>query len=164
MIFLETDRLRLRNVEEKDIEIMFDYRNNELCARYQRGQTKDREGLKKLIDERKNGRISLQDAFILAIALKATDEMVGEVVVMPKGKTISMGYTISYKYHRRGYAFEMLSALTELLHQQFPAQEFICLVEPENTASIELLKKLGYQDMGYVEKIDSQMFGKWVME
>lgn len=164
MIFLETNRLVLRNLEEKDIDIMFDYRNNELCARYQRGQTKEREGLEKLVAERKNGKISLDDSFILAIALKGSDEMIGEVVVMPKDKTISMGYTISYLHHRKGYAYEMLSALIDLLHVKFPCQEFICFVEPENTASINLLKKLGYEDMGYIEKIQSQMYGKWVQK
>ena len=39
MIFLETDRLLLRNVIIDDVDIMFDYRNNEICSRYQRGQT-----------------------------------------------------------------------------------------------------------------------------
>ena len=40
MTFMETNRLRLRNVAVKDAEIMYDYRNNEICARYQRGQVK----------------------------------------------------------------------------------------------------------------------------
>lgn len=35
MIFLETERLTLRNVISKDAETMYDYRNNEICARYQ---------------------------------------------------------------------------------------------------------------------------------
>ncbi len=161
MIFLETERLYLRNVEAKDAEIMFDYRNHEICARYQRGQTKDKEGLKKLIEERKDGRISAEEAFILAVALKPSDEMVGEVVVMPKENTISMGYTIAYQYHRRGFAFEALTALLALLHEKYPSHEFICLVDPANIPSIELLKKLGYKDMGYLEEKNSQMYGKW---
>ena len=39
MILVETAHLLLRNVAAKDAEIMYDYRNNEICARYQRGQT-----------------------------------------------------------------------------------------------------------------------------
>ena len=39
VIFLETGRLTLRNLLPQDAETMFDYRNNEICARYQRGQT-----------------------------------------------------------------------------------------------------------------------------
>ena len=41
MIFLETDRRRLRNSDRKDADEMFDYRNNEICSKYQKGQTKD---------------------------------------------------------------------------------------------------------------------------
>ena len=37
MIFLETDRLILRNVQPRDGAVMYDYRNHEICARYQRG-------------------------------------------------------------------------------------------------------------------------------
>lgn len=45
MTFMKTDRLILRNVSPKDADIMYDYRNNEICARYQRGQTKDVPGM-----------------------------------------------------------------------------------------------------------------------
>ena len=45
MVFIESERLVLRDVEPKDAEIMYDYRNNEICARYQRGQTKDYTGI-----------------------------------------------------------------------------------------------------------------------
>ena len=45
MIMIETERLVLRNVAAKDADTMFDYRNNEICAKYQRGQTKDFDGI-----------------------------------------------------------------------------------------------------------------------
>ena len=41
MISIDTKRLHLRNVSQDDVHVMFDYRNNEICARYQRGQAKD---------------------------------------------------------------------------------------------------------------------------
>lgn len=42
MIFLTTDRLILRGVAPEDSAVMHDYRNNEICARYQRGQVRDK--------------------------------------------------------------------------------------------------------------------------
>jgi len=164
MIFLETERLVLRTVAEKDAAIMYDYRNNEICARYQRGQTKDLEGIIELVERRKNDVISVESAFLVAVALKGSDEMVGEIVVMPNDGAISLGYTFSYKHHRRGYAFEALSAFIQLLHNRFPDWEFISFTETENVPSMALLKKLGYTDMGYVPQLDSQMFGKWLKE
>lgn len=39
-----------------------------------------------------------------------------------------------------------------------------CFTDAENIASMALLKKLGYEDLGYVEKITSQVFGKWITD
>ena len=161
MTFLETDRLVLRNVAAKDADIMYDYRNNEICARYQRGQTKDYGGITALVEKRKNDVVSVESPFMVAVAFKETDEMVGEIVVMPNDGTISLGYTFSYKHHRKGYAFEALTALVNLLHEQYPQWDFISFTEPENRPSMALLKKLGYKDMGYIASMDSQVFGKW---
>ena len=136
MISIDTKRLHLRNVLQNDVDVIFDYRNNEICARYQRGQVKDYEGIVSLIERRR-------------------------IVVMPKDHTFSLGYTFSYKYHRQGYAFEALTVLTEHLHKMAPEWEFISFTECENIASIELLKKLGYKNLGYVPSLDSQAFGKW---
>lgn len=120
MIFIETDRLKLRNVKAKDAAIMHDYRNNEICTRYQRGQTKDYDGIAALVERRKDDILSVDSPAMIAVAFKDTDEMIGEIVVMPGDGVISLGYTISCKYHRKGYAFEALSALINLLHEQYP--------------------------------------------
>ena len=162
MVFIETERLALRNVSASDAEIMYDYRNNDICARYQRGQTKDLPGIQQLVEKRKNDVISVDSPFMVAVALKESNEMIGEIVVMPNDGTISLGYTFSYKHHRKGYAFEALSVLVELLHTRYPDWDFISFTEKENIASMNLLKKLGYQDLGYIEKMESQVFGKWL--
>ena len=161
MIFLETNRLILRNVAAKDADIIFDYRNNEICARYQRGQTKDYEGICALVEKRKNDCMSVESPYFIAVALKGTDELIGEIVVMPNENTFSLGYTFHYGHHRKGYAFEALSALTELLHTEHPDWEFISFTDPANEPSMALLKKLGYRDMGYLSRRDSRVFGKW---
>ncbi len=161
MMFLETDRLRLRNVAAKDVDTIYDYRNNEFCARYQRGQSRDRQDIADLVERRKEDVVSVDAPFMAAVALKDTDELVGEIVVMPNQGTISLGYTFSYKHHRRGYAFEALTALIDLLHRDYPQWDFICFTDRENLPSRNLLQKLGYQDMGYVPSRDSQVFGKW---
>lgn len=161
MIFLETQRLHLRNASVKDADILYDYRNNEICAQYQRGQTKDLPGIIALLEKRQHDTLSADSPALLIVALKDSNEAIGEIVVMPSENTFSFGYTFSYQHHRKGYAFEALSALMELLHNQYPQWEYICFTDPENTASMALLKKLGYRDMGYLPHRDSQVFGKW---
>ncbi len=162
MEFYSTDRLIIRNVAEKDVSYIYDYRNNEICARYQRGQVKELKEIENLVAERKNDVIAVNHSFMLAVALKDSDEIVGEIVVMPNDGCISLGYTFSYKHHRKGYAFEALSLLIEKLHAAYPAWEFISFTESENKASIALLEKLGYTHLGYAEELTSEVYGKWV--
>ena len=161
LIFIKTERLYLRNTIPCDAAVMFDYRNNELCSRYQRGQTKDYEGIAKLVERRKNDVLSVEAPLMVAVAIKETNEMIGEIVVMPKDNTISLGYTFSYKYHRQGYAFESLVVLIDILHKMVPDWEFISFTEPQNVASMGLLLKLDYKNLGYVPSMESQAFGKW---
>ena len=162
MIFLETERLILRNLKSEDAVIMYDYRNHPQCSKYQRGQTKDLQGIVELVNKRQFDILTTEYPFMVAVALKDTNEMIGEIVVMPNDGAITLGYTFSYKYHRKGFAFEALSAFIEMLHEKYPDWEFICFTDTENLASMTLLKKLGYKDLGYAEKITSQVFGKWI--
>ena len=162
MIFLETERLILRNLSADDAPIMHDYRNNEQCARYQRGQTKDYAGIVQLISSHQDDTITTQKPSIAAVVLKDTNELVGEIVVMPNDGTITLGYTFSYRHHRKGYAYESLKSLISILHQRYPEWEFICFTDVQNVASMALLQKLAFRNLGYSPKNDSQVFGKWV--
>ena len=161
MDFLKTERLVLRNLMPQDADVMFDYRNNEICSRYQKGQTKDYAEIAKMIERRRADVLSAEAPFMVAVALKETNEIIGEIVVKPKGDTTELGYTFSYRYHRCRYAFEALTALIAQLHRMAPDRAFISFVEPQNIASMRLLQKLGYRDMGYVPTMKSQMFRKW---
>ncbi len=161
MTFMETERLILRSVKAEDAAVMQDYRNNEICAKYQRGQIKDYDGIAQLVESRKNDILGVDASFMIAVALNNTDEMVGEIIVMPKDGTFSLGYTFSYRHHRKGYAYESLFALINMLHKHYPEWDFISFTEPENVPSMNLLLKLGYKNMGYIPHRESQVFGKW---
>lgn len=164
MVFLETQRLILRNVGESDAEVIHDYRNNEICARYQRGQTKDLDGIRDLVQRRGADVLGTDENCMVAVERKDSGEMIGEIIVMPNDNCFSLGYTFSYRHHRQGYAYEALSALIDCLHRTYPDWEFISFTDPENVPSMNLLKKLGYTDLGYASKVTSQVFGKWVKD
>lgn len=164
MIHIETGRLILRNVQPQDAQIMYDYRNNPICSKYQRGQSTSLPDIQALVSARQQDSISDSQNFFIAVSLKASGNMIGEIVVMPNDGCFSIGYTFHYDHHRKGYAFEALSALTELLHQDYPEMEFISFTEPENIPSRRLLEKLGYTDMGYIPQVTSQMYGKWIKD
>ena len=72
MTFLETNRLRLRNVSPKDAIQMVDYRNNERCSKYQRGQTKDYKDIVALIERNKDNALNIASPTMISVALRDT--------------------------------------------------------------------------------------------
>ena len=50
------------------------------------------------------------------------------------------------------------------MHEQYPLWEFISYTDRDNVPSMNLLTKLGYENLGYIDSIESQAFGKWVKE
>ncbi len=163
MIFLETNRLILRSFVPSDLEELYNYRNNEVCRRYQRGQLCAWDDLRAMAEAHSQDTLDVPGEKQLAIALKDTGVLIGDVFVKIAPPTISLGYTVSHRHHRQGYAYELLSALTAQLHGKYPGCEFVCCVEPENVASIALLQKLGFANEGYEEKISSLVFSKWAV-
>lgn len=164
MIFIETQRLLLRNLKPGDEQTIYDYRSNKICTRYQRGQVQDYEGIAAMVERSKNDDISVDHPFMVAVVRKGNDEMVGEIVVMPNDGTISLGCTFSYRHHRNGYACESLGALMDLLHAHYPQWDFVVFIDPENHPSIGLVRKLGFEEMGYLPSMKSCVFGKWLTQ
>ena len=125
--------------------------------KYQRWKDTSRESLKDLISKNKNSKID-GNTVQLAISLKATDELIGDVFVAFKDKVITLGYTIAPKYQRNGYAFEIISAIKDYLFDNFEGYEIVGLVHPDNEPSKKLLEKLDFINEGYVNVIDSIIY------
>lgn len=158
-IYLSTPRLVLRNLEKSDADEMFFYRNDENCAKFQRWDSTSRGDIEKLIEQFRNC-VFLSEEYkqIYAVALKS-GEMVGDLTYFfSAGDCVTLGYTISPKYQRRGYAFEILTAVTAKIREKYPGLDIVCLIEPGNEASIRLVKKLGFTEECYSEKIQSFVY------
>lgn len=156
-MILETKRLILRNFKDNDLDRLFEYRNDTNCGKYQRWKDTSIESLKDLISKNKNSRID-GNTVQLAISLKSTEELIGDVFIAFKDKVITLGYTIAPKYQRNGYAFEIISAIKDYLLDNFEGYEVVGLVHPDNEASKKLLEKLNFINEGYAKVIDSIIY------
>ena len=145
---IETDRLVLRKKKKKDIDILYSYRNNKNCSKYQRWENTSKEFLINFIKEERLKTIS-NDSLQLAIAHKK---------MMIKEKCITIGYTVDFKHHRKGYAHEIINALISYLFDNFKGYELVALVHPDNEPSKNLLEKLNFESEGYAEKLDSIVY------
>lgn len=159
-IILYTERLHLRNFRLDDLEHLFEYRNNKECGKYQEWKDTSKEYLKKLIETNFDRDLN-NDEMQFAIALKRTDKLIGDLYISKKEKTISLGFTISPYFQRKGYIFELLTSLIPFLFQKYDDYEICCLVHPENIASKSLVDKLNFVKEEYIEKWNSYVYVKY---
>ena len=59
-----------------------------------------------MIERNKDNALNIASPTMISVALRETDVMIGEIVVMPNEGTISLGYSFSYNVDRNGYAYE----------------------------------------------------------
>ncbi len=90
------------------------------------------------------------------IALKATGEVIGTINVFDDdSRAVSakeIGYAIAPKHRRKGYAFEAISAVVDLLRKDLLFEMVVAGVLPENIPSAKLLEKLGFTGEGIRHK------------
>ena len=90
------------------------------------------------------------------IVLRENSEVIGTVNLFVDNSravdAMEVGYSIAHPHQRKGYAYEALSALLELLQNDLHLGMVTAGILPENTASEKLLQKLGFHREGLRHK------------
>ena len=84
---------------------------------------------------------------MLAVELKETGELIGDTgvnEVEEKTNEVEIGYTICKKHSGKGYATELLNAMTEFIVSTFEINVLYGRVMRGNNASVRVLEKNGY--------------------
>lgn len=151
---IETERCILRCFDEKDLDSFMTYRNNEEWMKYQsfKNLTKDEYRKALLVP------LNVEKGIQLAIAHKNTDNLLGDLYLVKKEKTITIGYSINPIYSRKGYISEVLKALLPKLKACYSDCEIIAMTEKENIPSKNLLLKLGFIYDGWIEEWQSEVY------
>lgn len=151
-LVLETDRLILRRFRPEDAEQCFSFLSNERDAYMD---------CSKAFPFRDDGyyeRVALfeQRETQYMIVVKDSHEVIGTVHVFEDNSravdAMEIGYSIAHTHQRKGYAFEALSALLDLLQDKLCLNMVTAGILPENIASEKLLLKLGFQKEGLRHK------------
>ena len=85
--------------------------------------------------------------YVLAVELKDTGELIGDTGVNEvEGKIneVEIGYAICKKHSGKGYATELLNAMTEFIVASFGIDVLYGRVMRGNKASVRVLEKNGY--------------------
>ena len=139
----ETERCRVRPFEENDIEAFLSYRNNLNWMQYQGFKGKKYLEYKAALLQKPKFKEGVQ----LAVVDKQTGELIGDLYLRLERNTGWIGYTIAPQFARQGFAFEVVTQL--LLQLQKNGLTLAKAgVEEKNAASIALLKKLCFEQIG----------------
>jgi RimJ/RimL family protein N-acetyltransferase len=88
-----------------------------------------------------------------AIEEKASGDFVGEVGFMDFKREIAasmqgkpeLGFALASRFHGKGYATEAVRAALAWADAHLPHRATVCLVMPENAASLRVVRKCGYE-------------------
>ena len=135
-----SERCVVRRFRAADVDAFMAYRNDLDWMRHQgyKGLTRSEYETALLAEP------CVEDGAQYAIALRDTDELIGDLYLRTDNDAWWIGYTITPARARQGFASEVVRAMVNALE----ANGAVCVnasVEPGNTASIGLLEKLGFQ-------------------
>jgi RimJ/RimL family protein N-acetyltransferase len=149
---IETERFLLRAHRPDDFDAYAAMWADETVTRYIGGQPFSREASRTRF-LRYAGHWPVMGFGFWAIEEKETGRFIGEVgfhelrreLVPAIEGTPEMGWTLVPGAHGRGYASEALSVLIEWGERHFARQDFVCLIDDGNLASIRLAEKFGFR-------------------
>lgn len=157
---LESKRLFLRNLLAEDASVLYRYRNDPKCYVYQRWEDTSMAAVCRLIQDFGGSCfLSTQEEQHYAICTRE-GMLAGDLSYFytEKDHCVTLGITIAPNHQRKGYAFEILSAVIHRVQVRHPALDLVALIDKENAPSIALFDKLGFYRECYAESIASYVY------
>ena len=146
-MYLETQRLILRNLKGTDLQAYLRFRNSEFVLRYNAMPRQSTEEAEEYI------RNNLTSDRHVAIARKDTDAFVGMIYVEQdslryKANSLQVSYWLGEPYSAQGVMTEALGALVQYLLSQDDVNSVTARVFADNPGSSKLLCRLGFLQEG----------------
>lgn len=146
-MYLETQRLILRNLKGTDLQAYLRFHNSEFVLRYNAMPRQSTEEAEEYI------RNNLTNDRHVAIARKDTDAFVGMIYVEQdslryKANSLQVSYWLGEPYSAQGVMTEALGALVQYLLSQDDVNSITARVFADNPGSGKLLRRLGFLQEG----------------
>ena len=166
-LILHTGRLLIRNLNLSDLRNFHAYRSNPEVTKYQGFDVFTEKQAEDFIKEQAGKEFGKPGEWVqYGIENKASGQLTGDCAIKLDGndtRLAEIGITISPNEQKKGYAKETLLAILDFLFSRPGFHRVTETVDAENTASIQLLKSVGFRQEGhFIENIFFK--GKWGSE
>ena len=150
MIFIETERVLLRQMEQSDYDDLCKILQDEEVMYAYEGAFSDEEVQNWL--DRQLMRYEKDGFGLYAVILKETGEMIGQCGLtmqeIPGEQVLEIGYLFQKKYWHQGYATESAKACKEYAFTVLKADEVFSIIRDSNIASQNVAKRNGMTQVG----------------
>ena len=148
MQIIETSRLTLRYITIRDAKALMPILGDPEVMRYSLIGVHDRPLIRQFIEQRLLSY--LEPGFgLYAVINRQNRELMGYcgffIQSIEHIKEVEIGYRLAKKYWGKGYATEAAKAVLEYGRKRFNFQRFVCSIDPQNSRSIRVAKKLGME-------------------
>lgn len=146
MIYLETNRLILRNYKSEDFSDVFAYFNNAEVARYEDFDPMTEDEVTDLISEWKD-----KDSRLVA-ELKGHNKVIGSIgYFVDEDGDYSMDFDFNPSYGKQGYATEAGKELLNYLFNTLNVTKVFGDCDVRNENSWRLLERLGFKRISQID-------------
>jgi RimJ/RimL family protein N-acetyltransferase len=147
-----TNRLCLRCLRPGDAEEMFAYRSDPLVLKFQSWAPQSLEEVHSFIKNVMERDFNAIGWYQIGIALRADGALIGDCgihILEADTRIVEIGITISPVFQSKGYATEALNAVLDLLFVKLEKHRVFASVDPLNTPSMALMKRIGLRKEGH---------------
>ena len=164
----ETERLILRPLEEKDLDIFSAYRSDPLVARFQGWEVPysplNSRTFLRFMEAIQPGVPG--EWYQFAVALKKTDQMLGDLglqVLKNEPRVAEFGVTFARENQGKGYATEAVRGLFDYAFRSLKMHRVFSRLDARNDPSARLMERLGMRREAHF--IQNAWFkGEWTDE
>jgi RimJ/RimL family protein N-acetyltransferase len=154
-MILETERLILRRLVLEDLDALFVLYQDEEIRRYFPEGVLNYAQTKEELEWFLNGHPRFPELGLWATVNKQTGEFMGRCGLLPwkieDRQEVEVAYLLGKKFWGQGFASEAALAIVRHAFEDLDLSRLICLIDPENIASIKVAQRIG---MNLEQKVD----------
>ncbi len=153
MLIFETPRLIVRTVLEADFPNIFRMQSDPDTMRFIRAPTNDEQLVRDRIAAWETYREKCPGLGVFMLENNSDGAFVGYVTARhvdynPENQEFEVGYSLAPEWWGQGLASEIVPPLSQYLFEISGAEHLVAFTDPANAASIRVLLKSGFREVG----------------
>ena len=152
---IEAGRVRLRRLEENDVDALYEiFSDPEVMRYWSRPPMTGRNEAEQLLAEIGESFRS-RALYQWGVALGDTNRVIGTCTLFhldAANRRAEIGYALNRGYWGRGYGHEAIGALIDYAFRTLGLHRLEADVDPRNVASVRALERLGFMKEGYLRE------------